>query len=468
MTSLSLRKITSLGVTHSMAIDEARGIKLCNQLSLLGGAASFMLAMLHGTLVAWNAVPLVSFFVGLSFLIPVVCNASGFTVFSRVYLSLYLPTCITLISIGSKIYSTQGELDFEGTYYSYHFFLIVTAIGTLGLFEHTKKGWGYLSSAYVAMMITSFNVLHNLFGVGYYQTGHADPNYYFATVVVLLGYGILLTGVSIMKHNIDKNEEALLLEIEDRKKAESEIREAQQQAVQANKTKSEFLANVSHEIRTPLNGVIGFSDLVLKTQLDATQNKYMTVLNTSALSLLDIVNDILDFSKIEAGKLQLEIEKCNLPEVGQQVIEAFTAQAEQKGLKLTLTRSPDCPTYVLADPIRLRQVLVNLMGNAIKFTHQGEIALTIQLLHQADRGQSSIRFSVRDTGIGINQEDQEKIFEAFAQGDSSSTKKYGGTGLGLTISNSLLALMDSKLELASEVGKGSTFSFTLLMNTSSK
>ena len=191
----------------------------------------------------------------------------------------------------------------------------------------------------------------------------------------------------------------------------------------------------------------------------------MTILNKSALSLLDIVNDILDFSKIEAGKLELEIEKCHLPELGEQVIEGLSGQAEQKGLKLMLTMSPDCPNYIWADPVRLRQVLINLIGNSIKFTHKGEIELIIQLIEKNNVGKSSIRFTVRDTGIGIDPENREKIFEAFAQGDASSTKKYGGSGLGLTISNSLLALMNSKFELESEVNKGSTFYFTLITET---
>ena len=239
---------------------------------------------------------------------------------------------------------------------------------------------------------------------------------------------------------------------------QEELKAAKLLAEQASMAKSEFLANMSHEIRTPLNGVIGFTDLVLKTKLNETQQQYLTIVNHSANALLGIINDILDFSKIEAGKLELDIEKSDLYEMCCQATDIITYQVQTKGLEMLLNIAPDLPRHIWVDHVRLKQIIINLLGNAAKFTEKGEIELKIEALAQKD-DQTTIRFAVRDTGIGIKTEKQSKIFEAFSQEDGSTTKKYGGTGLGLTISNRLLGLMGSKLQLISEPGRGSTFYF---------
>ncbi|PRY47358.1 PAS domain S-box-containing protein [Spirosoma oryzae] len=247
-----------------------------------------------------------------------------------------------------------------------------------------------------------------------------------------------------------------------RKHSETELIRARQHAEEASRSKSEFLANMSHEIRTPLNGVIGFTDLLMRTQLDPLQQEYMSTVYHSANSLLDVISDILDFSKIEAGKLDLSIEKTDLYDIGSQVADMIKYQAHQKGLEMLLNIAPDVPRYIWTDPVRLRQILVNLLGNAVKFTEYGEIELRVDVRPGPTADQIAFRFEVQDSGIGIAPQHQQKIFDAFAQADSSTTRRFGGTGLGLTISNKLLSLMGSHLQLTSVENQGSTFFFDVL------
>ncbi len=255
--------------------------------------------------------------------------------------------------------------------------------------------------------------------------------------------------------------DGFVMDISERKKVDLELLAAKETAEQASHAKSEFLANMSHEIRTPLNGVIGFADILTTTRLDEVQTKYLHTIHQSANNLLSIINNILDFSKIEANKIELAKDRLDVLEMCTHVMDVVRFQIQQKKLELLLTIAPDVPRYVWADEHRLRQILINLLGNATKFTEEGEIELGLDFVDAEADAAPRLLFRVRDSGIGIDAKNQAKIFEAFAQEDSSTTKRYGGTGLGLAISNKLLHLMGTKLSLRSEVGKGSEFSFAL-------
>ncbi|MCC9071104.1 PAS domain S-box protein [Flavobacterium sp. F-65] len=251
----------------------------------------------------------------------------------------------------------------------------------------------------------------------------------------------------------------IYFDITSKKETEDAIK-AKQLAEAANKSKSDFLANMSHEIRTPLNGIIGFTNLLMKTNLEEIQQKYMITVNQSAQSLLNIINDILDFSKIEAGKLELNIDQYNIREILNQVVDLILYESNLKNLTLELNINEDIPSCFWIDVVRIKQILINLLANAVKFTEKGTIKLNVTILDRIN-DTYTIRFSVSDTGIGILEENKKRIFQAFSQEDSSTTRKFGGTGLGLTISNKLLSLMDSHLKLESKVNVGSTFYFDL-------
>ncbi|MES2732109.1 MAG: response regulator [Bacteroidota bacterium] len=465
-----LKNITQSGVSFAQLPTEKRSIIFTNYLAIILTSATWLLLLLRIVLFQkWPDIYIIT--VILLFILPVLFNHWGYIYFSRLYLCWLPPLAILVVHILlMKQQSVVSDAEYDGL----RIFLLGLSCLPYLLMNLSHKKVFFISLLLPFLIIVWCDPILELLKVGHSFKGAGDK-YAFNAMRTIVAYVILSGSCFSLKWLVEKGDQqnaALIKELHlkqaETEKARKEAEEARQEAEEANRSKSVFLATMSHEIRTPMNGVIGMASLLAETNQSKEQHEYTETIRSCGESLLTVISDILDFSKIESGKMELDQHDFDLRTCIEEVLDLFASKAAQIGVDLIYQIDYNVPSKVIGDGQRLRQVLVNLVGNAIKFTKEGEIFVDVHLQKTLADNTLQLGFDVRDTGIGIAADKLDRLFKAFSQVDSSTTRQYGGTGLGLAISEKLIALMGGSIEVESTPGQGTTFRFSIQIQTSTE